>query len=126
MLAIDSSIFIGTTSCFRQRPLRSRMFGEVESNLKITRSRLQGGDDEVGMARWKLESGERLISWKMLGGREMLCGWRRLEGRARLLGWRRLEWRARLLGLSSLVQGDAVKLEEAVDDEVKMLRWRNH
>ena len=46
------------------------------------------------------------------GDRERLLGWRRLEGRARLLGWRRL------------VQGEAVKLEEAVDGEVKMVRWR--
>ena len=48
----------------------------------------------------------------MLWGRERLLGWRRLEGRARLLGWRRL------------LQGEAVKLEEAVDCEVKMVRWR--
>ena len=33
-------------------------------------------------------------------------------GRERLLGWRRL------------VQGEGVKLEEAVDGEVKMARWR--
>ena len=39
-------------------------------------------------------------------------------GRQRLLGWRRLEGRARL------VQREAVKLEEAVDGEVKMVRWR--
>ena len=88
------------------------MFGEVESNAMITRRRLQGGDGEVGMARWILESRERLPGWKMLGGRE------------RLLGWWRLEWRARLLGWKRLVQGDAVKLEEAVDGEVKMVRWR--
>ena len=35
-----------------------------------------------------------------------------VEGRARLLGWRRL------------LQGEAVKLEEAVDCKVKMVRWR--
>ena len=59
-----------------------------------------------------MESRERIQSWKMLGGRERLLGWRRLEGRARLLGWMRL------------VQGEAVKLEEAVDGKVKMARWR--
>ena len=91
------------------------MFGEVESNMKMTWCRLQVGDDEVEMTRWILESGEKLLSWKMLGSSEMLFGWRSLDGRARLLGWRRLEWRARLLGWSSLVQGDAVKLEEAVE-----------
>ena len=48
----------------------------------------------------------------MLWGRERLLGWRRLEGRARLLGWRRL------------VQGEAVKFEEAVEGKVKMARWR--
>ena len=48
----------------------------------------------------------------MLWGRERLLGWRRLEGRARLLGWRRL------------VQGEAVNFEEAVEGEVKMVRWR--
>ena len=48
----------------------------------------------------------------MLWGRERLLGWRRLEGRARLLGWRRL------------LQGEAVKLEEAVDGEVRVVRWR--
>ena len=41
------------------------------------------------------------------GGRERLLGWRRLEGRARVLGWRRL------------IQGEAVKLEEAVDGVVQ-------
>ena len=35
--------------------------------------------------------------------------------RERLLGWRRLEGRATLLGLRMLVQGEADKLEEAVD-----------
>ena len=45
-------------------------------------------------------------------GRERLLGWRRLEGRAWLLEWRRL------------VQREAVKLEEAVDGKVKMVRWR--
>ena len=105
-----TSIFIGTTSCFRLGPLKSGMFGEAETNLKMTRGRLQGGDGKVGMARWKLKSRERLPIWKMLVGRERLFGWRRLEGRARLLGWRRL------------VQGEAVKLEEAVDGEVKMVK----
>ena len=64
------------------------------------------------MARWRLKSRERLPSWKMLGGRKRLLGCRSLEGRARLLGWRRL------------VQRDAVKLEEVVDGEVKLVRWR--
>ena len=106
-----TSIFIGTTSCFRLGPLKSGMFCKVESNVKMTRCRLQGGDDEVGMARWRLESRER-PKLEDAGGRERLLGWRRLEGRARLLGW------------SRLVQGEAVKLEEAVDGEVKMVRWR--
>ena len=43
-------------------------------------------------------------------------------GRKRLLGWRRLEWRERLIGLRRLVPGEAVKFEEAVDGEVKMVR----
>ena len=57
------------------------------------------------MARWEWRGGD----WRAgrdAGGRE------RLKGRARLLGWRRL------------VQGEAVKFEEAVDGEVKMVRWR--
>ena len=52
----------GTTSFFRLRPLKR--------NVKMTRCRLQGGDGEVGMARWRLESRERLPSWKMLGAGE--------------------------------------------------------
>ena len=87
--------------------------------MKITRCRLQGGDGKVGTAKWRLESRERLPSWKMLGGREMLLGLRRLEWRAMLLGWR-----ARLVGWRRLVQGDAVKLEEAVDGNVKMVKCR--
>ena len=61
-----------------------------------------------------METGEQGGAAKLedAGGRERLLRWRRLEGRARLLGWRRL------------VQGEAVKLEEAVDGEVKMVRWR--
>ena len=47
MLAIDRSIFIGATSCFRFEPLKSGMLGEVESNEKMTRCRLQGGNGEV-------------------------------------------------------------------------------
>ena len=35
------------------------MFWEVESNVIMTTFGLQGGDDEVGMARWRLESSER-------------------------------------------------------------------
>ena len=54
-----TSIFNGTTSCFRLGPLKCGMFCEVESNVKMTRCRLQGGDGEVGMARWRLESRER-------------------------------------------------------------------
>ena len=67
-----TSIFIGTTSCFRLGFLKSVMFCEVESNVKMTlmtRCRLQSGDGEVGMARCRLESRERLPSWKMLGAR---------------------------------------------------------
>ena len=51
------------------------MVGEVESNVKMMRCRLQGGDGEVGMARWSLESRERLPSWIMLGGRESTTEW---------------------------------------------------
>ena len=52
-----------------------------------------------------METGEQEEAAKLedSGGRERLLGWRRLEGRAMLLEWRRL------------VQGEAVKLEEAVD-----------
>ena len=59
-----------------------------------------------------METGEQGKAAKLedAGGRERLIGWRRLEGRARLLEWRRL------------VQGEAVKLGEAVDGEVKMVR----
>ena len=54
-----TSIFNGTTPCFRLGPLKSGMFGEAETNVKMTRYTLQGGDGEVGMARWRLESRER-------------------------------------------------------------------
>ena len=67
---------------------------------------------EIARWEWGLESRERLPRWKMLGGRERLLEWRRLEWRARLLGWRRL------------VQGDAVRLVEAVDSKVKMVGLR--
>ena len=63
------------------------------------------------MARWEWRGGDWRAG-KDAGGRERLLGWRKLEGRARLLVWRRL------------VQGEAVKLEEAVDGEVNMVRWR--
>ena len=103
-----TSIFIGTTSCFRLGPLKSGIFGEVESNVKMTRCRLQSGDGMVGMARWRLESRERLPSWKMLGA-ERGClgggGWKGGDGKA-----------------AEVVQGEAVKLEKAVDGEVKMVR----
>ena len=65
----------------------------------------------MGMVSWRLESRER-PKLEGAGGRERLLGWRRLDGSARLLGW------------SRLVQGEAVKLEEAVDAEVKMVTWR--
>ena len=74
-----TSIFIGITSCFRLGPLKSGMLCEVESNAKMTKCRLQSGDGEVGMARWRLKSRERLPSWEMLGaGRGCLGGggWR--------------------------------------------------
>ena len=68
------------------------------------------------MARWEWQGG----NWR--AGRGCQVGrcwgqgeadwWRRPEGRARLLAWRRL------------VQGEAVKLEEAVDGELKMVWWR--
>ena len=78
-----TSIFIGTTSCFRLGPLKSGMFNEVESNVKMKRCKLQGGDGKVGMARWRLESMERLPNWKMLGaGRGCFGGggWRGGQG----------------------------------------------
>ena len=61
-----------------------------------------------------METGEQGEAAKLedAGGRERLLGWRRLKGRAWLLGWRRL------------VQGEAVKLEEAVDGKANMVRWR--
>ena len=61
-----------------------------------------------------METGEKGEAAKLedTGGRERLLGWRKLEGRAKLLVRRRL------------VQGEAVKLEEAVDGEVKMVGWR--
>ena len=84
--------------------------------MMMTRCRLQGGDGEVEMARWEWQGGD----WR--AGRGCQVG--RCWGQERLLGWRRLEGRARLLGWRRLVQGEAVKLEEAVDGEVKMVRWR--
>ena len=79
----------------------------------MTRWRWRGGNDEV-------ETGEQGEAAKLkdAGGRERLLGWRRLDGRARL------KRRARVLGRRRLVQGEAVKLEEAVEGEVKMVRWR--
>ena len=62
-----TSIFNGTTSCFRLGPFKSGMFWEVESNVMMTRCRLQGGDGEVGMATGRQESRERLPTWKILG-----------------------------------------------------------
>ena len=92
-------IFIGTTSCFKLGPLKSGMFFEV----KMTRCKLQGW-------RWRggngeVETGEQGEAAKLEGAR----------GRERLLGWRRLEGRARLLGWTMLVQGEAVRLEKAVE-----------
>ena len=90
-----TSIVIDTIACFRLGPLKSWMFCKVESNVKMNWCRLQGGEDKVGMARWRLESRER-PKLEDSGGRERLLGWRRLEGSARLLGcssvssWRRL------------------------------------
>ena len=57
------------------------------------------------MARWEWRGGD----WR--AGRDAE-GRERLKGRARLKGWRRL------------VQGEADKLEESVDGEVKMVRWK--
>ena len=78
------------------------MFWEVESNVIMTTFGLQGRDDEVGMARWRLERRERLPSWKILGaGRGCLGGgsWRGGQGcwceggwsRERLSSWRMLQ-----------------------------------
>ena len=82
-----------------------------------SRWRWRGGNGEVKTGEQgeaaKLEDSE---------GRQRLLGKRRLEGKARLLGWRR-----------RLVQGEFVKLEEAVDGEerwcggdtqVKMASWK--
>ena len=57
------------------------------------------------MARWEWQGGDWRAG-RYSGGRE------RLKGRARLLGW------------SRLVQGESVKLDEVLDGEVKMVRWR--
>ena len=73
-LAIDGSIFIGSPFCFRRGHSKSGMFCEVERNVKMTGCRLQGGNGEAAMARWRLESRERLPSWNMLRGRERLLG----------------------------------------------------
>ena len=56
LVAIDGG---STTSCFRLGAFKSGMFHAVESKVKMARSRLQGGDGKVGMARWRLESRER-------------------------------------------------------------------
>ena len=53
MVAVDGSIFISTTSCFRLRALKFGGLPEVESNkveskVKMARCGLQGGDSEVG------------------------------------------------------------------------------
>ena len=87
--------------------MKSGMFCEVESHEKITRCRLQSGNSEV-------EIGEQREAAKLedSGGRERMLGRRRLEGKARLLEWRRM------------VSGESVKLEEAVDCWVNMVRWR--
>ena len=42
-----TSIFITTTFCFRLGHLKSGIFFEVDSNVKMTRCRLQGGNGEV-------------------------------------------------------------------------------
>ena len=93
-----TSIIIGKILCFRQGHLKSVMFCEVESNVKMMRCRLQdkNGEGETG------EQGEA-ANLDDSGGRVRLLCWRRLEGRARLLGWRRL------------VQGEAVRLKKVVD-----------
>ena len=70
----------------------------------MTRCKLQGGDGEVEKARWEWQGGD----WR--AGRGCQVG--RCWGQERMLGWRRL------------VQGEAVRLEEAVDGEVKMVGWR--
>ena len=75
----------------------------------------------MGMARWRWQCGNGEVETGEQGEATKL---ENAGGRERLLGWRRLEGRARLLGCSRLVQGEAVKLEEAVDGEVKMVRWR--
>ena len=61
----------------------------------MARLRWRGGNGEV-------ETGEQGEAAKLkdAGGRERLLGWRRL------------------------VQGEAVKLEEAVNGKVKMVSWR--
>ena len=62
MVAINGSIFISTTSCFTLGALKSGMFCEVESKMqsevKMARCKLQGGDGEVEMARWEWRGGD--------------------------------------------------------------------
>ena len=53
-----------------------------------------------------------MARWRLVESRERCWGQGEAKGRARLLGWR------------TLVQGEAVNLEEPVDGKVKMVRWR--
>ena len=72
------------------------------------------------MARWRLESRERLPSWKMLGaGRGCQAGKCWGQGKAACAKEAGGEGKA-----AGLVNGEAVMLENAVDDEVKMVRWK--
>ena len=99
-----TSIFNGTTSCFRLGPLKSGMSWDSESNVIMTRCRLQGGDGKVEMAMWKLESREKLQVGRCWGQGE--AAW--LEG----------------AGLGRDCQfGGGCRLR-GKDDEVEIVRWR--
>ena len=115
MLAVDGSIFIGTNSCFRLGSLKSGMFSEVESNVKMTWCRLQDGDGEVENGEQgedtKLEDarGQREAAWLEEAGGEGKaagvdearpgrgcqvgggCRWQGKDGKVEIVRWR---WRS--------------------------------
>ena len=87
--------------------------------MKMMMWKLRGVNGNVRIARWRLESRESLPSWKILGaGRSCQAGKCWEQGEAAWLEEAEGEGKA-----AGLVKGDAVKLEDAVDDEVKIVRW---
>ena len=95
----------GTTSCFRMGPLKSWMFCKMERDVKMTKCRLQVGDGDVGMARWRLESRERCWGQGEAKGEGTAagveeagpgrgcqtgggCRWRGKDGDVEILKWR--------------------------------------